>query len=168
MEKGKPKGRMVSFKKRAWDVLFNYSQTSTIAGFHYIFEPKLSVIGKVFWFVLVVMLTAFGAYFSIQNYGQWTSEPVIITLKSTGLPVSKVDFPSGVNFINVLWARFSYKISNPKASFAVFGAKILYKKCVCKTLMKLTPGINFINVLRAAFLCQDSKSTKDTDYLTVF
>jgi len=95
MEKGKPKGTMVGFKKKAGDVLFNYSQTSTIAGFHYIFEPKLSVIGKAFWFVLVVMLTAIGAYLSILNYGQWKSEPVIITLKSTGLPVSKVDFPSG-------------------------------------------------------------------------
>jgi len=41
---------------------------------------------------------------------------------------------SGVNFINVLQARFSYKIfgakiSNPKDSFVVFGAKILYEKC---------------------------------------
>jgi hypothetical protein len=32
------------------------------------------------------------------------------------------------------------KISNPKHSFVIFGAKILYEKCVRKTLMKLTPG----------------------------
>jgi len=51
-----------------------------------------------------------------------------------------------VNFINVLHTRFSYKIfgakiSNPKASFVVFGTKISYKKCVQKTLMKLTIGV---------------------------
>jgi len=52
---------------------------------------------------------------------------------------------SGANFINVLQARFSYQIfgsksSNPKASFIVFGGKILYKKCARKKLMKLTTG----------------------------
>ncbi len=38
-----------------------------------------------------------------------------------------------VNFINILLACFLYeifgaKISNPKASFVIFGAKILYEK----------------------------------------
>jgi len=52
--------------------------------------------------------------------------------------------PPAVNFINILRARFSYKIlsakiSNPKASFVVFGTKILYKKPVRNLLMKLTP-----------------------------
>ena len=51
----------------------------------------------------------------------------------------------GVNFINLLSVDFLYKIfgakiSNPKASFVVLGAKILYKKHARKTLMKLTLG----------------------------
>jgi len=51
---------------------------------------------------------------------------------------------SCVNLINVLCAHFSYKIFNakisyPKASFVVFGAKILYKNRAHKMLMKLTP-----------------------------
>ncbi len=53
----------------------------------------------------------------------------------------------GVNFINVLRVHFSYKIfgakiSNPKASFVVFGTKISYKKCARMMLMKLTVGCN--------------------------
>jgi len=57
-----------------------------------------------------------------------------------------VQIRAGVNFINVLIERFSYKIfgpkiSNPKASFVVFGTKILYKKRALKTLMKLTPVV---------------------------
>ncbi len=52
---------------------------------------------------------------------------------------------SGVNFINIICALFHLKFlgtktSNPKHSFVIFGAKILYKQCVHKTLMKLTPG----------------------------
>ncbi len=35
-------------------------------------------------------------------------------------------------------------------------------------LMKLTPGLNFINVLRTAFTLIDPKRVKKTDDLTVF
>ncbi len=108
MEKRKA-NMTASFKKRVGELLFNYSQTSTIAGFHYIFEPKLPAGGKAFWLVLVVLLTAVGTYLSFQYYIQWKSEPVVITLTSTGLPISKIDFPSGVNFTNILLAAFLYK-----------------------------------------------------------
>ncbi len=64
-----------------------------------------------------------------------------------------------VNFINVLLTRFSYKslfgsfflFSNPKQIFVIFGAKILYKKCVRKTLMKLTPGVHANTGRRVVF-----------------
>jgi len=39
-----------------------------------------------------------------------------------------------------LYKIFDAKISNPKASFVAFGAKILFKKCARITLMKLTAG----------------------------
>ena len=35
-------------------------------------------------------------------------------------------------------------------------------------LMKYTPGVNFINVLHAAFACVDLKSVKKTVELSVF
>jgi len=62
---------------------------------------------------------------------------------------------SGVNFINILPAHFSYKIfsakiSNPKVSFVVFDAKILYKKRMQKTLMKLTTGFVCLSYLMAS------------------
>jgi len=41
-------------------------------------------------------------------------------------------------------------------------------KAGCKMLVKLTPGVNFMNVLRSAFMCTDPKPTKKTDDLTVF
>ncbi len=37
-----------------------------------------------------------------------------------------------------------------------------------KILMKLTPGVNVTNILLAAFTCEDPKSSKKTDGLTVF
>jgi len=55
---------------------------------------------------------------------------------------------SVANFINILRAHFGpiflcQKISNPKHSFVIFGAKILYEKCARKMLMKLTPTNTF-------------------------
>jgi len=38
--------------------------------------------------------------------------------------------------------------------------KATYEKCTRKTLMKLTPGLNFINVLCTAFTPADPKSIK--------
>jgi hypothetical protein len=44
----------------------------------------------------------------------------------------------------------------------------LHIKAERRTLMKLSPGVNFTNILRAAFTQEDSKSAKDIDVLTVF
>jgi len=43
-----------------------------------------------------------------------------------------------------------------------------HTKATRKILVKLTPGVIFINVLRAAFDHADPKSAKRTDNLTVF
>jgi len=40
-------------------------------------------------------------------------------------------------FLPIFWRQ---KISNPKHSFVIFGAKILYEKYERKMLMKLTPS----------------------------
>jgi len=42
------------------------------------------------------------------------------------------------------------------------------EKSALKMLVKLTPGVHFINVLQAAFTCTDSKSIKGTVKLSIF
>ena len=61
---------MMKPKEVMWNLFFEYSQTSSIAGFHYIFEPRLSVVGRILWTFMIVLLTMLGAYLSIQNYEQ--------------------------------------------------------------------------------------------------
>jgi len=51
----------------------------------------------------------------------------------------------GVNFINVFLGHFWYESLFSAQSLAV--NKLFYKKRVQKMLMKLTTGVNFINVL---------------------
>jgi len=79
-----------------------------------------------------------------------------------------------VNFINILHAlilpkSFSQKITKPKCNREKLCKALLYKKHEGKMLMKLAPGVNFINVLQAAFFaCRSQKRQKITDDLTVF
>jgi len=63
---------------------------------------------------------------------------------------------SGFNFIKVLRLRFLYESAWCSFflvtfwrihSFVIFGANFLYKKCACKTMMKLTPGVGCRNSL---------------------
>ena len=58
------------------------------------------------------------------------------------------------------------KTDNLTVFFALLGSTCA--KAARKTLMKSTPGVNFINVLQAAFVLADPKSVKKTDNLTVF
>jgi hypothetical protein len=59
-------------------------------------------------------------------------------------PLLNVDQPSisSMFYARIFHMKFwRQKISNPKHSFVIFGIKILYKKCVRKKLMKLTPRV---------------------------
>jgi hypothetical protein len=57
-------------------------------------------------------------------------------------------------------------VKNTGVNFIIISTRI---KALHKTLMKLTPGVNFINVLQAALTHADPESAKKkTDNLTVF
>jgi len=73
------------------------------------------------------------------------------------------------HYAHILHERFSHKsaffcqnLTREKLREALlfFGAKILYEKCVRKTLMKSMAGINFIKLLCAAFDRTDPECAK--------
>jgi len=76
--------------------------------------------------------------------------------------------PPGVNYTNIFTRRF-YKRSSQKHKsqsscqylFTLLGSACV--KAVRRTLMKLSPGVNFNNNLQVAFTCADPKRVKDTD-----
>jgi hypothetical protein len=62
-----------------------YTQVSTIAGLHYAFKAKQSLMGRVIWIIAVAILTFLGFWLSLQNYVQWKKDPVLTTITTTGL-----------------------------------------------------------------------------------
>ncbi len=81
---------------------------------------------------------------------------------------------SGVNFINVFLRSFLGTSGGQKRKkdsevvnlFTLSGTTCV--KAVRRTLMKLSPGVNFINILYTAFTLVDPKSAKKINNLTVF
>ncbi len=71
---------------------------------------------------------------------------------------------SGVHFTNILWASFihTYLKSVKKWWFDCLFVLLEFSsvKAVRKMLMKVTPGLNFINVLCSAFMLADPESVK--------
>ncbi len=75
-------------------------------------------------------------------------------------------FKSGVNFTNVFLRSFlgerrgqkRKKDSEVVILFTLLGTTRV--KAVLRTLMKLSPGVDFINVIRTAFTLVDPKSVK--------
>ncbi len=81
--------------------------------------------------------------------------------------------PSGINIINMVMNSFyacrSQKHKKTvKSSVSFFPFVICTKKAAGKMLVKSTPGVDFTNILRAAFPRVDPKSAKKTYNLTVF
>jgi hypothetical protein len=72
----------VTLKMKA--LLIEYSQKSTIAGLHYAFKQKQSMIGRVLWMISLAILTFLGFGLSLKNYNQWKEEPVLTTITTTG------------------------------------------------------------------------------------
>ncbi len=60
------------------------------------------------------------------------------------------------------------KITKPNCNERKGAQNTFVQKITCKMLMKLTPRVNFINVLLAVFTAQIQKVQKDTVNLSVY
>ena len=83
-------------KKEIWKILKDYTETSTVAGLQYAFDARQSKLSNIVWIILVLVLTFFGIYTSVQTYTDWKDEPVTTSVSSTGLPIAEIPFPSVV------------------------------------------------------------------------
>jgi len=81
-----------------------------------------------------------------------------------------VKLTTGINFINVLRTAFTPKCIKMTVKLSIFFTLLgaMSAKDLSKTLMKLTPGVNFIDILLAALAQRDPESAKKSDNLTVF
>jgi hypothetical protein len=126
-------------------LLTDYMEYSTVAGLHYAFDRKQPKLGNILWMISVSILTFFGIYVSVQNYSEWKTNPVMTTVTTAGMPISKVPFPSVVicsqgsnteNFVSAIFKYFQdYQKSNNGLEFHI--SPIKFTRFFTKSLLKV-------------------------------
>ena len=74
-----------------FEVIRDYSEYSSIQGLIYIFQSNQTIIGKLFWVLVVVLMLMLGAYWSADAYNSWQDDPVLTTVTTTAFPVTQVN-----------------------------------------------------------------------------
>ena len=75
-----------------FEVIRDYSEYSSIQGLIYIFQSNQTMIGKLFWILVVVLMLMLGAYWSVNAYNSWQEDPVLTTVTTTAYPVTQVNY----------------------------------------------------------------------------
>ena len=75
----------ISIKKRVSSILRDYAEASTAHGISYVFDKNLLGIEKLLWFMVCVSFITMAAIFSCQAYHKWQDDPIITSVKTTGM-----------------------------------------------------------------------------------
>jgi disulfide bond formation protein DsbB len=59
-------------------------------GFIYIFFSYQTWFGRVFWILVIILMTILGLYWCIKAYIDWQDKPVLTTITTTAFPVKAV------------------------------------------------------------------------------
>jgi hypothetical protein len=59
-------------------------------GFIYIFFSYQTWFGRIFWILVILLMTILGLYWCIKAYLDWQDKPVLTTVTTTALPVTSV------------------------------------------------------------------------------
>ena len=74
--------------------LKQYASVSTAHGISYIFEDGRFFIERIIWAAVVIAALAFAICMSISAFHNWKDNPVLTSVKTTGLPIEKIEFPA--------------------------------------------------------------------------
>ena len=76
------------------DIGEEFGGRSSIHGLGYISDRHLHVCDRLLWLFLFLGGLWFAIFFNISSYNAWQDNMVVTNLRSTGRPVSQLDFPT--------------------------------------------------------------------------
>ena len=91
---GKPIENTPSQGKEMYNIIQDYSESSTIQGVVYIFQKNQTLYGKVFWLLVILGMLSLGTLWSVWAYQDWIDNPVMTTIKTSALPIKDISFPA--------------------------------------------------------------------------
>jgi hypothetical protein len=55
---------------------------------------KKASAARILWAMAILALVSLASYWSSTSYLEWSAQPVLTTVGSTGVPITEIDFPS--------------------------------------------------------------------------
>ena len=128
--------------------LKQYASVSTAHGISYIFEEGRFFVERIVWVVVVVAALAFAICMSISAFHNWKDNPVLTSVKTTGLPIEKIEFPaiticsqgSANDIIDAALFQQFKRYENKKVSEDKSFEELAFDKKIQKFLEDLYPG----------------------------
>ena len=71
-----------------------YGGKSSIHGLGYVADPLLPPCERILWLFLFLSCFALAVFLNVSSYIAWRENMVVTNLRSTGRPVSELDFPT--------------------------------------------------------------------------
>jgi hypothetical protein len=76
--------------KSSYEIWVDYTEYSTWMGLIYIFLKYQTMIGRIFWIIVMILMAALGLYWCIKAYLDWQDKPVLTTITTTAYSVKGV------------------------------------------------------------------------------
>jgi hypothetical protein len=77
-----------------FDIVKDYTQTSTIHGINYVSNEASLMIARIFWFsIMLISLLAF-TYYSLSQYLRWKSTPIVLGFDESLVDVFEIPLPA--------------------------------------------------------------------------
>jgi len=73
-----------------YELFLDYTEFSTIQGLKYIFVSYQTIIGKLFWSMVVLLMLLLGLYWCNQSYQGWKDNPVQTMVTTTSFSINEV------------------------------------------------------------------------------
>ena len=78
-------------KNPYYKTLHEYASGSTAHGISYIFEEDRCFLERILWAIVVCVVLLFAITISINAYHNWKDNPILTSVKTTGLPIEKIE-----------------------------------------------------------------------------
>jgi hypothetical protein len=87
---GKEPGKNEKLSSAIYDLFLDYTEYSTIQGLIYIFFSYQTILGRIFWSLILILMFTLGVIWCKQAYDNWKQNPVLTTITTTAFPSDEV------------------------------------------------------------------------------
>jgi hypothetical protein len=74
----------------SYEIVQDFSDYASIQGIVYIFFSYQTVVGRIFWMLVIILMLSLGIYWIMEAYTSWQDKPVLTSITTTAYSVKQV------------------------------------------------------------------------------